>query len=161
MERSRQIVISTVVGLSVATVVSVIIYTLLPSNLQNILIFALIVISAWTSFGGIYWSLYTVYNFYREIERTKREMEARLGSNMVRRLGELAVKVYKHLSDLTPEQREKLIGLIESGIEFAFLNLKRLTKKPPRVVIETYPVGKTLKRRGKRGIGRYGSKKKD
>ena len=123
-------------------------YLVVPPGLQNMVILQGIIWSATTSVGAIYYALKIAREIYNKEAMLKKAISDKLGSNVVQRLGELAIKVDNQLSKLSPEQRGKLMELAEKGVDLVFGYLEDLSsgkipkRKPRRIVIETARVPK-------------------
>lgn len=130
MEKYKKVIVITAVGLAVATVVSVTLYSFLNPAQQSILLFYLIVISAWTSFAGVAWALYLVWVYQLSIHKAKEEIDKRLGGNFAGGLIKVFEHAQKQFSELTPQQRERILNLADKMINALFEKMRTFEEAP-------------------------------
>lgn len=75
--------------------------------------------------------LYSVWKFHKTIERTREEVEHKLGLDTIRAITPVLRRAEERFDALTPEQKTQLIGLLNRGIDLAFSKLEGLVEKPP------------------------------
>jgi hypothetical protein len=132
MEKHKKVVVITAVGLVVATVISIAIYGFLAPTTQNILLFYLIVISAWTSFAGVAWALYLVWVYQLSIHKAKAEIDKRLGGpGFAGGIAKTLEHAQKRFSELTPEQRERILNWADKMIDMLFEKVHTLGETAP------------------------------
>lgn len=120
-------------------------YLVVPPALQGMVILQGIIWSMTTSIGALYYALKIARELYNKEAMLKKAVGEKLGSNVVQRIGDLAIKVDNQLSKLSPEQRDKLMNLAERGVDFMLGSLEdissgKVSKRPRRIVIETAKV---------------------
>lgn len=130
MEKHQKVVVGTAVGLVVATLISVILYGFLDLATQNILLFYLIVISAWTSFAGVAWALYLVWVYQLSIHKAKEEIDKRLGGGFAGGLASVLEHAQRRFNELTPAQRERILKLADKMIDTLFEKLHKIEETP-------------------------------
>lgn len=131
METHKKIVLLTGMFLVLISVLSISLYSVLSEPLQRIFSFYLLVPTAWTSLAGCFWVLYSVWKFHKTIERTREEVEHKLGLDTIRAITPVLRRAEERFDALTPEQKTQLIGLLNRGIDLAFSKLEGLVEKPP------------------------------
>jgi hypothetical protein len=75
MKISTKIIALTVGGMLLLSIFSCVLYGLLDTETKMVWLFWLIVVSAWTSFFGVLWSLYGVYKFDHIARDTGKRLE--------------------------------------------------------------------------------------
>ena len=145
-QKPKAIVLFTAIGLALTSFSSVTIYALLNPAQQQVWLFYLIVVSAWTSFFGVFWALYGIWKYHFEIDRAKREIYSRLGGDLIEKIGKVLGKANQRFMKLKPKQQGALIRLLEQGIDYGFAKVEEISTRPPGF---NPPKGLKLKKRRK------------
>ena len=139
------LVIKAISLLAVMDLVFTWLYEIAPQNLKGEVILQGVLWSMTTSVVACYYALKLSRQWANSEERIKRGIDKKIGTNVIQRMGDLAVKVDKKLGELTPEQRNTLMGYVERAVDFGLGALKQFSsdgKKPKRLVVKTVAVGK-------------------
>jgi hypothetical protein len=108
-----------------------------------------IVMSGWTSLGSLVLADYLAVQYFRAqlaLRRTRDEVETRLGSDGVDRLVGILARVEERFNSFSPEQRRKMMDMLEKGVNLAMDYLEGMLRngpgrrRPRRVVVETAEV---------------------
>jgi hypothetical protein len=108
-----------------------------------------IVMSGWTSLGSLALADYLAVEYFKAqlaLRRTKKEVETRLGSDGIDRLVNILAKAEARFNAFAPEQRARMLDMLEKGVDLALDYLDDLSRgrsprrRPRRIVIETAKV---------------------
>ncbi|MCJ7546648.1 MAG: hypothetical protein MUP30_07485 [Deltaproteobacteria bacterium] len=127
-----QIVVKTVALLIAGEVFFTALYLIVPPGWQAMVLFQGVLWSETTSIGALYYALKMARGYYNTEATIKKKAGEKLGGNVLQKLEEMAVKVDKRLSELTPEQRTKLLSVAEKGIDFALDHFDKLGEEKPK-----------------------------
>jgi hypothetical protein len=125
MEWRKFIVLITALGIAVLSIASVWVYALLGAEAKMVWLFYLIVVSAWTSFFGVLWALYSVWKFHKVIDETRAEIDAKLKGHFSP-FYELYVRLRDRYDSLPEEKRRIMASKIERMIDSL---IERMTKE--------------------------------
>ena len=131
MTRRQRIALQAVLAVIALQIIMNVLYLTFPVWALTLYEWNLLVISADTSFLALYYAIYAIWHYDAMIDRAKEEVKARVGSGVMGKLGNVLEKADRRFMELNPKQREKLIRLLDRGIDYGFAKLEEIGTRPP------------------------------
>jgi len=128
----KRLVFRALLGLLSFHVAMNVLYFLFPVWSLNWAEWNMLVVSADTSIGAIYYSVKAYYMFNKAAYEAKTATERRLGGDALARLSEIAARVDEKISSMPPEQRERLLRMLDRGVDLLLGYLDKLSERDSR-----------------------------
>lgn len=102
----------------------------------------MLVFSSVTSVAAVYFVLLGSWRYYDWIDLAKEEIHERLGIPFIRNLADFGKRLDERFAKLTPEQRTRVLSLIDKTVDRGFEKISELAEPRPK------PKRKKVKRMG-------------
>ncbi|MBA7669731.1 hypothetical protein ES703_77864 [subsurface metagenome] len=102
----------------------------------------MLVFSSTTSVAAVYFVLLGSWRYYDWIDLAKEEIHERLGIPFIRNLADFGKRLDERFVKLTPEQRERVLNLIDKIVDRGFDRISELAEPRPK------PERKKIKKMG-------------
>lgn len=138
MKWAKKIVGLTTVAVIMLSIVSIVFYSALSAGGQRTLMFWLIVASAYTSLGGLFWALYTVYRYENQIgtqldqlDQARQIQIQRLDPKFLNGLGGILDSAMERFNHLSHQRQERMLNIAERTVDNLFRRVEEMPEGKP------------------------------
>lgn len=132
LHRKKQMVVQAVIFILTGQTLMNILFAAFPFWTLTLVEWNMLVFSSVTSVAAVYFALYGYWRYYAWTDAAKDEIYDRLGIPFIRNIAKLGKRIDERFSKLTPEQRTRVLNVIDNFLYRSFDKINDMAEPKPK-----------------------------